>query len=102
MYSFADLHHPGLKKALGVPRDLSSREMKKVLNSKQGFVTKWFYNYMTTFDKMIHKDVLKAKWSFLKFEWQNRGVIHCHAFLKLKYNMFFFLNDYNFFFFIFY
>ena len=86
MYSFADLHHPGLKKALGLARNASTKQTKKVLDSKKGFVSKWFYNYMISFDKMIHKKILRAKWSFLKFEWQNRGVIHCHVLLNLEYS----------------
>ena len=82
-YSMADLYWPDLHRLLGT-EGKSMAEKRKAINANPHIVTSYFCKRVRDWNKAFLQDSLNQKWSWLRYENQNRGTIHCHMMSKLS------------------
>ena len=82
-YSMADLYWPDLHHLLGT-ENKSMAERRKAVNINPHIVAAFFTKRIHDWNRCFMHDSLDQEWSWLRYENQNRGTIHCHMMSKLK------------------
>ena len=89
--SFADKHWQDLHRLFGYPpnniidEETLAKWKCKLLNDNPHIVNAFFVKRIDNFIKQFFgENCLESNWTWYRFEWQKRGVIHCHLLARLK------------------
>ena len=88
--SFADKHWQDLYRLFdSPPLDVNTEELLmtwrcKLVNSNPHIVNAFFVKRVDNFiNEFFGENCIEATWTWYRFEWQKRGVIHCHLLARL-------------------
>ena len=82
-FSSADMHWPDLYVLLGNENSAGVKRRQAVINNPHN-VDLFFTLRLESFNKHWLYKTLDAKWHWYRFEYQDRGSIHCHGTAKLS------------------